>query len=75
MRYRKYGLIVIEHIEKLPNRYLGTKIDVFCVMPNHIHMIIVLGYELVIRESPLRRFALSQMVGYLKSNTTKTYEK
>ena len=44
-------------------------------MPNHIHMIIVLENERAIRESPLRRVVVSQMIGYLKSNITKNVQK
>ena len=41
-------------------------------MPNHVHMIIILDDDRAIRESPLRRSVLSQMIGYLKSNVTKS---
>lgn len=36
------GMIVREHIERLPGYYHGVHIDHFVVMPNHIHLIIVL---------------------------------
>ena len=71
MQCNGYGAIISEHIEKLPTRYPGTSVDVFCVMPNHLHMIISLHDQRAIRESPLQRSVISQMIGYLKSNTTK----
>ena len=71
MQHNEFGLIAVRQIAMLSERFPETKIDAFCVMPNHIHMIVVLGNERAIRESPLRRSVISQMIGYLKAGITK----
>ena len=40
-----FGVIAEEEIKKVPEHYCGIKIDKYVVMPNHIHMIIVLEKE------------------------------
>jgi hypothetical protein len=37
-----YGAIVEKCWFDLPNHYRNLKLDVFCVMPNHIHSIVVI---------------------------------
>jgi len=72
MKLNKYGIIVQSIIENLPKRFSNIKIDNYVIMPNHIHMIIVILETRAIPESPLqKRSLLSQIVGYLKMNTSK----
>ena len=33
------------HIQNIPNHYQGVSIDKYVVMPNHVHLILVLGNE------------------------------
>ena len=68
------GEIVKDIIENLPKRF-GVKIDKYVIMPNHIHLIVVVTYdeERAIRESPLQcqRSIVSNVIGYLKMNASK----
>jgi putative transposase len=38
-----YGKICLEHLQNLPNHYNNIKIDTFVIMPNHVHVIIVIN--------------------------------
>lgn len=63
----------IEQIVKyIDNNYNGIKIDKYTIMPNHIHLIIILqsdGREADGNESP----SIQNVVGRLKSFSTKKY--
>ena len=64
------GKIVDKYINKLKIRF-GLDIDKYVIMPNHIHLIIVIG-ERAIRESPLqKRSLISKAVGFLKMNVSR----
>ena len=39
------GSVVQAHIVKLPSYYRGVTVDKFAVMPNHVHMILILGID------------------------------
>jgi len=84
MVLNEFGTIVDEKINEL-KKYKNVDIDIYCVMPNHVHFIIqIVGahhdapnehYRTHIRaihESPLRRSLLSQIIGYFKMNSAKT---
>jgi putative transposase len=42
MRLNRFGQIVLQTWDDLPNHYSHVALDVFCVMPDHVHGIIVL---------------------------------
>ena len=67
-----YGNIAEKHINALEGRF-NLIIPVYSIMPNHIHMIIMVDNQRAIRESPLQnnRSVLSKAIGYLKMNTSK----
>lgn len=69
-----YGLIADSVIQFLPQRF-HLKIDTYVIMPNHIHLLILIddpNRVRAIRESPLQgRSVISQAVGYLKMNVSK----
>ncbi|MBO5043217.1 MAG: hypothetical protein J6D87_09650 [Clostridia bacterium] len=69
-----YGKILNEIIQNIPERHKAT-IDMYVIMPNHIHFIIIItdDEELrAIRESPLRgRSIISKVIGYIKMNASK----
>ena len=66
------GQIVQSVWGKLPNRFEGTGLDAFVIMPNHIHGIITVG---AIHELPLhphrRKMLIPKVIGYFKMNTAK----
>ncbi len=74
MILNQFGGIVKFIWESLPERF-HIKNNEFQIMPNHIHGIIIVG---AIHESPLqtrdtifKRSLLSQIIGYLKMNSSK----
>lgn len=74
MKLNNNGLIIEAVINQLSKRYDTIDVDKYVIMPNHIHFIIIINNERAIHESPLqqrKRSILSQVVGYLKMNTTK----
>lgn len=54
MKLNKNGIIVKSMIENLSVRFPNIYIDNYIIMPNHIHIIIVISREGAIRESPVR---------------------
>ena len=67
------GRMVEEAIEQLPDR-LGVRVDDYVIMPNHVHLMLTVEIyepERAIRESPLRRSAISKAVGYIRMNASK----
>ena len=69
-----WGQIVDQTIHLLPNRF-GIKIDAYAVMPNHVHLLILVENPdnlRAIHESPLQnRSVISKAIGYLKMRTSK----
>ena len=70
----EYGRVVEDVINNIPS-HCKAAIDRYVIMPNHIHLIIVIidDEELrAIRESPLRgRSVISKTIGYIKMNASK----
>ena len=68
------GVIVDEVIQSIPE-HLHATIDRYVIMPNHVHLIVVIAESDVlraIRESPLQgRSIVSKAVGYIKMNASK----
>ena len=65
--YSRYGKIAADSILNLPLHYLGVRIDKFVVMPNHIHMIVMIGCN----EEKIRNPSLNQIIGLYKSGVTR----
>ena len=71
IKLTKYGKIVDGIINKIPERYNVDLIN-YVIMPNHIHMVILINDLRAIRESPLQtRSLISRIVGYIKMNSSK----
>ena len=71
----EYGEITKNVIEEIPARF-NVSIPKFVIMPNHVHLIMEVGFDAErreIRESPLRnnRSVVDKTVGYLKMNVSK----
>ena len=68
------GVIVDEVIQSIPE-HLHVTIDRYVIMPNHVHLIVVIAESDVLRaicESPLQgRSIVSKAVGYIKMNASK----
>ena len=74
LKLTNYGEIVDNVIKNVPE-HINASIEKFVVMPNHVHMIVLVG-ERAIRESPLRaRTVLSKLIGYVKMCATKAIHK
>ena len=87
MVLNEIGEIVDDILNSLPNRYEQIKLDIYQIMPNHVHTIIqIVGahhdapimhhdtsvYKRAIHESPLqKRSLLSRIIGYFKMNSAK----
>ena len=66
----RIGQIVLEHWNRLPDIYPGVHTDYFCLMPNHIHGILILEQT---PDLPAR--SLPQVVRGFKSVVTREYNK
>ena len=58
-----FGQITDKHVLQLPSYYQGVSVDKYVVMPNHVHMIIVMSGT----DNP----PVTQVVGQLKTGITK----
>ncbi len=69
-----YGKIVDDIIRNLPE-HLGARIDRYVIMPNHVHMLIIIDGDdslRTIHESSLQgRSIISKTVGYIKMNASR----
>ena len=61
------GKTVKKHIEVLDRHYDNVKVDKFVVMPNHIHLILIL--------SDSGKANVQQIIGQLKSGVTRVLRK
>ena len=68
------GKLVDNVIQNIP-QHLHVAVDQYVIMPNHVHLILIIAEENVIhsiRQSPLRsRSIISKAVGYIKMNASK----
>ena len=62
----RYGKIAEEEILKISSHYEGVTIDKYVVMPNHVHMIVVLENE---------NHNLNQVIAQYKSGVTRWIRK
>jgi putative transposase len=73
MMLNQYGQIVKDAWIDLPNHYPYVELDVFCIMPNHLHGILVLKDDNDIhvgaglRPAPTVRHPLSEVIRAFKS--------
>lgn len=71
----QYGKIVDKIINQLPNRYQNIDLDVYQIMPNHIHMIIAINDHIannvVGAGSSRPKIPLGQIVAWFKYQSTK----
>ncbi len=69
-----YGLIVLNHIKILSGLYDDIKIDKYVIMPNHIHMIIVICRECIVCIPPTKdksKMLIPKIIQTFKSSITK----
>jgi len=65
------GIMVHEFWQQIPSRFPGVILDVFMVMPNHLHALITLNVpELPGLDGAV---ALSDIIGWFKTQTTRRY--
>ena len=60
------GITVKEAIEKIPLVYTNVRVVKYCIMPNHIHMVLK-----IVSEDENRKLSVSQIVKQLKGVVTK----
>ena len=66
-RISRYGKIAADAILEIPVHFSRIKIDKFVVMPNHIHMIVIIGCDNRDTKNP----SLNQIIGLYKSGVTR----
>jgi putative transposase len=70
-----FGKCVEGFIIKIPEKYFNVAIDTYIIMPNHIHMIIVIGAETHAGRDPhlqpMMDRLLPKIIGYFKMNSSK----
>ena len=67
----RYGQIAADSITRISAHYSSVAVDKFVVMPNHIHMILIIGCDPDKKENP----SLDQVVGAYKSGVSREIHK
>ena len=67
----RYGKIAAASIDTIPMHYSSVKINKYVVMPNHIHMIVVIGCNIETSANP----TLSRIIGAYKSEVSRLIHK
>ncbi len=68
------GKVAEQFWREIPSHYLGIGLDVFVVMPNHLHGIVVIN-ERPANGGPYRAPSLSVIISSYKNVTSKTIHK
>ena len=71
MQLNDLGKIVNQEILKIESHYANIRIDKFVIMPNHIHMIIVISETEGINPFPTKKIDIPNIVGKFKAGTTR----
>ena len=66
-----YGQIVDIAIKNIPNIYENVRIDKYVIMPNHIHMIILINHGRLIIAPTQKTASISTIIKGLKTAVTK----
>lgn len=66
MKLSHFGKIVQYVLFDLPKHYPHVELDSFCIMPNHLHIIIVLKHDVLVKRHPL-----SEIIRAFKSFSAK----
>jgi len=68
------GNIVDEWLLKIPNAFENAEIDMHQLMPNHLHVIIIIRNQSCrggVIPAPTKKYSLGQIIGYFKYQSTK----
>ena len=63
----RYGKIAAESAIQITNHYSGVRVDKFVVMPNHVHLIVVIGCDNRSEMNP----GLERVIGSYKAGVTR----
>ena len=66
MKLSRYGKIIQYVLLDVPKHYPHLELDIFCIMPNHVHIIIVLNHNVLVKRHPL-----SEVIRAFKSFSAK----
>ena len=69
MLLNEYGNVANDEILKIPSRYDNVKIDNHIVMPNHVHLIVVI--ESTERINPFPTADIPNIIGKYKAGVTR----
>ena len=71
MHLNEMGKIVDKEILKIEPRYQNIRIDKYVIMPNHIHMIIVILASEGINPIPTIKYDVSNVIGKFKAGVSR----
>ena len=67
-----YGEIVNQEILKIESHYTNVRVDKYVIMPNHIHMMIVISQTEGINPFPTKKCDISNIIGKFKAGVSRT---
>lgn len=66
--YSKLGFVIEKHILNISNHYSNVTVEKYVIMPNHIHLIIIIGCNVSVSSE---KHNLSNIIGLFKSGVSK----
>lgn len=61
--------MIVESLNEIPNKYQSVALDSYIVMPDHVHVILHLGTDPDLAETP----TFGVVIGWFKTMTTNWY--
>lgn len=71
IKLNNLGKIVNSEIRKIESHYTNIKIDKYIIMPNHIHLLIILSEPGGINPSPTIKYDIPDVIGKFKASVTR----
>ena len=71
MNFSKIGKVADEKILQIEKFYGNVIVDKYVIMPNHIHMIIVISEAEGINPFPTKKYDISNIVGKFKASVSR----
>ena len=71
MYLSEVGKIATQEILKIDSHYINVQVDKYVIMPNHIHMIVVISEEERMNPSPTIRYDIPNVIGKYKASVSR----
>ena len=71
MQLNAVGEVVNQEISNIASHYQNVSVDKYVIMPNHIHLVLLISEAERINPFPTKRFDVSNIIGKFKAGVTR----